>query len=62
MNSYTQKTINCVQWIIKIIIIIIIIIAYSLSKRWWFFTGVWVTASLLKAPGHLSVFWSVSIM
>ena len=29
---------------------------------WLFFTGVWVTASLLKSPGLFSVFWSTSIM
>ena len=55
---------------IIIIIIIIIIIAvvaviniiYSCralytSVSWMFFTGVWVTASLLKSPGLFSVFW-----
>ena len=50
-----------------IIIIIIIIIIYSfrvfhISWRWWFFTGVLVTASLLKSPGLFSVFWPSSIM
>ena len=45
-----------------IIIIIIIIIIYSfrvfhISVSWWFFTGVWVTASLLKSPGLVSGFW-----
>ena len=28
--------------------------------RWWFSTGVWVTASLLKSSGVFSVFWTVS--
>ena len=28
----------------------------------WFFTGVWVTASLLKSPGLFSVFWPILIM
>ena len=28
----------------------------------WFLTGVWVKASLLKSPGHFSVFWRISIM
>ena len=45
-----------------IIIIIIIIIIYSfrvfhISVNWWFYTGVWVTASLLKSPGLVSGFW-----
>ena len=36
--------------------------AFHISVRWWFFTGVWVTASLLKSPGLFSVFWPFSIM
>ena len=44
-----------------------IIIIYSsrvfhISISWWFFTGVWVTASLLKSPGLISVFWPSSAM
>ena len=43
------------------------IIKYSLEifhirVSWWSFTGVWVTASLLKSPGLFSVFWLFSIM
>ena len=39
-----------------------IIIFYSfsifhISLSWWFFTGVWVTTSLLKSPGLVSGFW-----
>ena len=30
---------------------------FRISVSWWFFTGVWVTASLLKSPGLVSVFW-----
>ena len=50
-----------------IIIIIIIIIIYSLrvfhiSFSWRFFTGVWVTASLLNSPRLFSVFWLFSMM
>ena len=43
-------------------IIIIIIFSLSLirvfhiSVSWWFFIGFWVTASLLKLPGHFSVY------
>ena len=45
-----------------IIIIIIIIIIYSfrvfhISVNWWFYTGVWLTASLLKSPGLVLGFW-----
>ena len=35
---------------------------FYISDIWWFFTGVWVTASLLKSPGLFSVFWPFSIM
>ena len=42
--------------------IIIIIIIYSfrvfhICVSWWFFTGVWMTASLLSSPGLVSGFW-----
>ena len=45
--------------------IFIIIIIYSfrvfpISVSWWFFTGVWVTASLLKSPGLVSVYWPIA--
>ena len=45
----------------------LIIIIYSfrifhISVSWWFFTGVWVTASLLKSPGLVSGFWPFSVM
>ena len=36
--------------------------AFHISVSWWFFTGVWVTASLLKSPGLFLVFWPFSIM
>ena len=35
---------------------------FRISISRWFFTGVWVTASLLKSPGLFSVFWPFSIM
>ena len=35
---------------------------FHISVRWWCFTGVWVTASLLKSPGLFSVFWPFSII
>ena len=57
----------CTFWGCFIIIIIIIIIIYSLrvfyiSFSWWSFTGVWVTACLLRCSGFFSVFWPFSIM
>ena len=48
--------------IIIIIIIIIIIRVFHISVSWWFFTGDWVRASLIKSPGLFSVFWPFSIM
>ena len=36
--------------------------SFSHQRNWWSFTGVWVTASLLKSPGLFSVFWPFSIM
>ena len=35
---------------------------FHISIGWWFFTGVWVTASLLKFPGFVLVFWPSSAM
>ena len=35
---------------------------FHISISCWFFTGVWVTASLLKSPGLFSVFWPLSEM
>ena len=69
---------NAIVWIVSILTISkssslsskrfgIIIIVYSfrvfhISVSWWFFTGVWVTACLLKSPGLFSVFWPFLIM
>ena len=35
---------------------------FPISISRWSFTGVWVTASLLKSPGLFPVFWLISIM
>ena len=35
---------------------------FQISVSWWFSTGVWVTASLLKSPGLFTVFWPISTM
>ena len=40
-----------------IIIIIYSFRVFHISVNWWFYTGVWVTASLLKSPGLVSGFW-----
>ena len=46
----------------SIIIIIYSFRVFDISVSWWFFTGVWVTASLLKSPGLVSGFWPFSAM
>ena len=33
-----------------------------ISFSWWYFTWVWVTASLLRSPGLFSVFWLILTM
>ena len=43
--------------VINNIIIILPIRVFHISISWWFFTGVWVTASLLKSPGLVSGSW-----
>ena len=48
--------------LLLLLIIVIIIRVFQISVSWWYFTGYWVTASLLKSPGLFSVFWSFSIM
>ena len=35
---------------------------FHISVSWWSFTGVWVTASLLKSPGLFSEFWPLSVL
>ena len=48
--------------IIIIIIIVLLWRAFHANVRWWFLSGVSVTASFHKCPGILSVFWSIVIM
>ena len=36
--------------------------AFHISDSRWFFTEVWMTASLLKSPGLFLVFWQFSTM
>ena len=50
----------CTNFLHSLIIISIRVLHISVS--WWSFTGVWVTASLLKSPRFFSVFWPFSIM
>ena len=35
---------------------------FHISVSWWFFTGGWVAASLLKSPGLVSGFWAFLAM
>ena len=52
----------CLCFTIIIIIIVYCFRVFHISISWWFFTEVWVTASLLKSPGIVSVFWPSSAM
>ena len=45
------------RFIIIIIIIICSFRVFHISISWWFFTGIWVWASLLESPRLFSVFW-----
>ena len=53
---------SLIVWIIILSLPLLPFIIYSIrvfhiSVSWWFFTGVWVTVSLLKSPGLVSGFW-----
>ena len=66
------KSSLCILDLVILILIIILVSHYyhyiyflrvfHISVSWWSFTGVWVTANLLKSPGLFSVFWPFSIM
>ena len=56
----TRTTKSTIQQVAFIIIIIYSFRVFHISISWWFFTGVWVTASLLKSPGLVSGFWQFS--
>ena len=47
--------------ILQILFFFLLWVFYT-SVSWWFSSGVWVTASLLKSPGLFSVFWSILAM
>ena len=48
--------------LLTIIIITNPLQVFLTSVSWWFSTGVWETASLLKSPELFSVFWPIIIM
>ena len=53
-STGTVKSIN-----LQVLFLLFIIYSFRIfhiSVSWWFFTGVWVTASLLKSPGLVSEF------
>ena len=43
-------------------LLLLFIRIFHISISWWYFTGDWVTVSLLKSPWLFSVFWPFSIM
>ena len=54
-----QQVLSSLHIIIIIIILIIWEFFYICYNR-WFSTGVWETASLLKSPGLILIFWQIS--
>ena len=53
----------CANLLHSLIMWLLLLIRVShISVSWWSFTGDWVTASLLKSPGLISVFWPFTIM
>ena len=57
------------QVVVVVVVLLLLLYYYYYSLRvfytsisWWSFTGVWVTASLLKSTGLFSVFWPILAM
>ena len=48
-NPSSHETIRCLRDNLDIVIILIIWDFFYASVSWWFYTGVWVTVSLLKS-------------
>ena len=57
---------NTVVWMVFTRLLISTIVysmrVFRICIIWWTFIWVWVTASLLKSPGHISAFWAFSLM
>ena len=45
--------------LVQYIIIISLLVSFS---HWWSFIGIWVTASLLRSPGHFWVLWQILML
>ena len=45
------------DWFIYLAMFKLLFYSFHISVSWWFFTGVWVRASLLMSPGLISGFW-----
>ena len=48
--------------LLLLLLLLLFIRVFHISVSWWFFTSVWVTASLLKSPGLVSGFCPFSAM
>ena len=59
-SAGTTKSTN--RQVLLSLLSLLFIRVFNISVSWWYFTGDWVTASLLKSPGLFSVFWPFSIM
>ena len=63
--SWFDHSFNIIIIIAVVVVVFyhyLLIRVFHISISWWSFTGVWVTASLLKSLGFFSVFWPFSIM
>ena len=61
--AYSLMSSKCIRWLIfscDFWSFIYSFKVFHISVSWWFFTGVWVKATLLKSPGLVSVFWPTS--
>ena len=43
-----------------LVLLLLFLLSFHISVSWWSFTGVWVTASLLRSPGLFWVFWQIA--
>ena len=62
MKSCYNK--NCLREVVIVLKLLLLLLLFTpfVSVSRWFFTGVWMTASLLTSPGLVLGFWSFSAM
>ena len=52
----------CAYVLLRLLLFLLLLQVFHTSVSSLSFTGVWVTASRLQFPGHISGFWPISIM